>query len=597
MSRLDNTPIKLKAVATALALSVSATGVPTTMLNTCASEQINFEDLTTELEITGLEDATYTGREIKQDLTVKYKGETLRENTDYECLYAGNIHAGTASIMIRGIGDYEGTKTVYFTINKANPDCSIEEQIVGTFGDCLGDIALPKRGDGEYQWVEEESVTPNQVGEFNYHLKFTPYDTDNYNVVENMTVTILIQPKNLSDQNVEILGIEDAVYCQTAITPEPVIKIGDATSTENGDASQTQTETTPSVPGTTVLVKDRDYTVSYDNNTNAGTAICMIVGIGNYKGTVQKTFTIKKADPDYGTVDTLQAVYRDCLGDIILPSRDNGTFVWEYNQSMSVGVVGLNSSYALRFVPTDKANYNIMKDIPVNIQVSKKDISLVAFPEMKAQTYTGKELFQNIYLKDGEIKLVKDKDYVVTYKDNINVGTASVVIKGVDNYNGEKILQFPIEKAVPKYTKPGTLSATYGETLAEVKLPQCDNGAFYFEQDLDTGVGDAGINGFTLKFVPSDEENYVVVEGIPVNIKVAPLDLSDAKVTGVEKNYPATGKEVRPEIKVIHNGKELEKDKDFSVGYANNIYPGKAAVVVKGCENYAGKIITFYQVE
>ena len=36
-----------------------------------------------------------------------------------------------------------------------------------------------------------------------------------------------------------------------------------------------------------------DYTVSYKNNTNAGTATVTITGKGNYSGTANKTFTIK----------------------------------------------------------------------------------------------------------------------------------------------------------------------------------------------------------------------------------------------------------------------------------------------------------------
>ncbi len=43
------------------------------------------------------------------------------------------------------------------------------------------------------------------------------------------------------------------------------------------------------------LKKGTDYTVSYSNNTNAGTASVTITGKGDYKGTVTKTFTIAKA--------------------------------------------------------------------------------------------------------------------------------------------------------------------------------------------------------------------------------------------------------------------------------------------------------------
>lgn len=45
--------------------------------------------------------------------------------------------------------------------------------------------------------------------------------------------------------------------------------------------------------GKTVLKKEKDYSVSYKNNKNAGTAKVAVTGKGNYQGTVTKTFTIK----------------------------------------------------------------------------------------------------------------------------------------------------------------------------------------------------------------------------------------------------------------------------------------------------------------
>lgn len=46
---------------------------------------------------------------------------------------------------------------------------------------------------------------------------------------------------------------------------------------------------------TATLVKDTDYTVEYSNNTNAGTSTVTVTGIGNYTGTLTKTFIINKA--------------------------------------------------------------------------------------------------------------------------------------------------------------------------------------------------------------------------------------------------------------------------------------------------------------
>ncbi|MCR4709038.1 MAG: fibronectin type III domain-containing protein [Clostridiales bacterium] len=68
----------------------------------------------------------------------------------------------------------------------------------------------------------------------------------------------------------KVTGIEDEYhYNGRAHTPEPVVNDGD-----------------------TVLVKDKDYTVTYKNNTHGGTATITIKGIHYYKGSITVKFTI-----------------------------------------------------------------------------------------------------------------------------------------------------------------------------------------------------------------------------------------------------------------------------------------------------------------
>lgn len=523
-----------------------------------------------KLEITGLEDVVYNGKNQEQNIQVKYNGETLREDTDYYCLYSNHKNAGTAMIRIVGKGNYTGFREVTFNIQKAIPDYTINSGIIGTYGDTIADILLPKRENGEFTWNEDLSASAGEPGNHNFSLKFTPNDLVNYEVVEEILVTVEIFQRDISEA--VVTGIEDTVYQAEAVVYEPVLTIGE-----------------------TVLELDKDYEISFSNNTNAGTALVTMKGLGNYTGTIQQTFTIEKADPDYGEVKVLQAVYRDCLGDVVLPSRENGTFLWEYSNSMSVGEAGVNTSFTLYFVPNDKSNYNIIREIPVEIHVEKKDVSMITISETKTKTYTGEGQEQNLYLLDGEVKLVKDRDFITVYENNINAGIAKVTIKGVGNYTGEKTLEFRIEKAVPKYEKITMLEAVYGQTLGDVVLPEDENGTFVFVEPEDTLVGNVGINKVELIYQPKDSGNYKTVENIGVSMKVQALDLSKAVVSGVTDGV-ATGREVKPEVLVELEGKKLVKGVDYSVGYGNNVYPGKAAVVVKGIGNYTGKIVNFYQV-
>lgn len=84
------------------------------------------------------------------------------------------------------------------------------------------------------------------------------------------------------------------------------------------------------------------------------------------------------------------------------------------------------------------------------------DISTLTFSKIGSKAYTGKALKPSVTVKDGKTKLVKGEDYTVTYKNNKKIGTATVTIKGIGSYTGEKTLTF---KIVPKKT---TLTAKDG---------------------------------------------------------------------------------------------------------------------------------------
>ena len=82
-----------------------------------AGEKIpqSLEDCT----VSPLSPVTYTGKVICPEPKVYYGSVLLKENTDYTVAYTDNISAGTATVIITGIGDYSGKKQLSFTIRKA----------------------------------------------------------------------------------------------------------------------------------------------------------------------------------------------------------------------------------------------------------------------------------------------------------------------------------------------------------------------------------------------------------------------------------------------------------------------------------------------
>ena len=79
--------------------------------------------------------------------------------------------------------------------------------------------------------------------------------------------------------------------------------------------------------------------------------------------------------------------------------------------------------------------------------VSKQDIANATVSSIPAQTYTGKAITPQPVVTLGAKKLIAGTDYTISYANNVNVGTATITIKGIGNYAGTKTARFAIVKA------------------------------------------------------------------------------------------------------------------------------------------------------
>lgn len=64
----------------------------------------------------------YNGKAHKPKVTVKAGKRKLAKGSDYKLVYKRNVNAGTASVYVKGKGNYKGTKKATFTITAPVPD-------------------------------------------------------------------------------------------------------------------------------------------------------------------------------------------------------------------------------------------------------------------------------------------------------------------------------------------------------------------------------------------------------------------------------------------------------------------------------------------
>ncbi len=103
-------------------------------------------------------------------------------------------------------------------------------------------------------------------------------------------------------------------------------------------------------------------------------------------------------------------------------------------------------------------------------------------------------------------------DYTATVIGLAGKDAAKYTLNGGQNLTHA----WKITQSVPSYTIPTGLTATYGQTLADITLPE----GFAWQDASTTSVGNVGTNTFKATFTPADPVNYQTVTDIDVTIIV-----------------------------------------------------------------------------
>lgn len=205
--------------------------------------------------------ATYTGSAIQPAVSVSLNGTVLSSGTDYTVTYANNISAGTASITITGTGNYTGTLNKSFTISKT-PIVNRNIKLACSSYKYNGNAKKPEvritglKANTDFTVTYSSNINAGTA-------KVTVKGIGNY--TGTIVKTFMIHKYSIASKNIK-LSASGYTYDGTCHHPNV------------------------SISG---LTPDKDYTVSYRNSKEPGTAIVTISGKGNYTGTVTKTFTIR----------------------------------------------------------------------------------------------------------------------------------------------------------------------------------------------------------------------------------------------------------------------------------------------------------------
>ncbi len=402
---------------------------------------------------------TYTGRPIVPEVEVTYdSGKKTVQPSHYQVTASNNKDAGTqASYKVEHVNeDYTiGECSGKFTINRkslADPDISVVvdpesmtytgkeliPKVTVTYQQDEGDLVLAQGEDYTLEYTSAtfgEEPTKN-VGKVNITIKGIGNYTDSIQAAYSIDALDI----SSEDAAISVADIPDQTYTGDPITPNVKVQRtmdGVKTSLRNGI----------------------DYDVSYARHQAAGTATVTIAGKGNYTGSITKNFTINPVQID--SEDVVIPELEDCLynGKEIKPQLSVNWMksVWEQEtltegedyscrfSGSAVDASGKITGYGEVTVTIEgKGNFAGTVTRVFHVNVSMEDVTVQDIP---AQTYTGTEAAPEFQVSFADYILVQGVDYTVSYRNNINAGTAGIILTGAGYFQGTKEAPFTIEPA------------------------------------------------------------------------------------------------------------------------------------------------------
>lgn len=548
-------------------VTVTATGIGKYTGSVSTTYRINPQTLTAADTSISVESAYYNGSEQKPAVSVTHNGKKLTPDTDYTVAYTNNIEVTDyARARITGQGNYKGTLTQYFTIRKQDiSNCSI----------ILSADSFPYDGSDKRPEVTVKSGNNTLTASSDYTVSYS-----NNRAVGTATVTI-------SGRN----NYTGSASKSFRIVPADIANFTASLSASTFGYDGSKKEPSATVrSGNKTLTSGTDFTVSYSNNVNVGTASAVITGKGNYSGSITKEFIITPADFSKLTASLAAGTFSydgtEKKPEVTVKSGSkqltSGTdFTVSYTDNINVGTA--------KAVITGKGNYS--GTITKSFKITQADLSkFTASLSADSFIYDGAEKKPVITVKSDNAQLTADTDFTVSYSSNINAGTATVTITGKGNYSGSIKKQFTItpadfsgfsaELSADTVTYTGSAQKP-GATVKSGDKVLVSGTDFTVSYSNNTNAG-------TAKATIKGKGNYSGT--ITKEFTITPADISQLTASLSADIFRYNGTEQKPSVTVKSRDKMLVPDTDFTVSYSDNIDVGTATVNITGQGNYTGSM-------
>ncbi|MFQ6890681.1 MAG: S-layer homology domain-containing protein [Acutalibacter sp.] len=455
-----------------------------------------------------------------------------------------------------------------------------------------------------------ESPTITDAGDLTIYFQI---QADGYNSASG-TQKVTVEPKEITANMVTGIA-ESYTYTGKEITFDDAISVHDEG---------------------VLLEKDKDYTITYDDNKEVGQGSVTITGRGNYKGSVTKNFEITPVDASdltasldrtfgyYGDSNTNNGTVTVTHGSHTVDSSEITLTVTRQDSTIESGDVvqeGLKLTFNkagiytihVEVSGTHKGAFDLTYTL-LPQDVASDDFQVATDPEDRVWTYDGGNRAFGVTVTSGGTSLQKDVDFTLHYTylpyvgnptDDVydpgttaftEAGIYTVIVKGTGNYTGHAELVALIQ---PRDLSDAGITAAFAQTglvyNGEAQKPDVTltyNGTA-ISQLKDTeyyGNTNAG-EAQALSAASEDCNNFTGARVDAFIIEKKSLNDSTITAKADPEKYYYTGYPVTPAVTVTDSGRNvgLSIGADYTVT-SNAVGPGKVTATVTGTGNYTDTV-------
>ena len=464
-------------------------------------------------------------------------------------------------LTIEGTGNYTGTAMVEWKITPKTVTPTIEVEPCTYTGDALEPAVTLKDGDAVIPAGEYTAAYSNNTNAGVGQVTITNNDGGNY-VIQGSTQDFTITKATAPAAETGSLTITNGLHKTYSFDLSTLLPKLTAPCDYGTITYDKKVDTNLGVGSFITLVDGKTGELTLDairSGTDEGAfgTITVTISTGNYQDiTLTINVSAKNRITPTGTptLSKNAITYGDALNTIALSGKlhDNvnnvdvdGTFEWV--DGTHIPVVG-NGTYAAEWIfePTDTEKYLTVSERS-NITVEKAQqygkLSMAGYtygqaPSTPTLTDRTGDLNAQVTYRYAAADSGSVQTWDISNPPALNAGTYRMYasIGDTDNYYGFEAVycEFVVAKATPTYTVPTGLTAKYGQTLADVTLP---DGWSWMDSSESVGGASTAAKTFQAKFTPKDTKNYNTVENIELEVTVNKADGGNLKTVELEQKY------------------------------------------------------------